>query len=257
MPAPFAYYCDPARLRAERGHALVLGHRGLPGSGVENRIEAFQAAIDAGADGVEFDVQLAADGVPMVVHDARLDRTTGQSGRVADFTAAELERLGLPRLETVLDRLGHPTGAGGAGMAAASAAVLNVEIKDLGARDRGLERSAVELVKAKRMEGQVLFSSFNPMALGRLRRIDPRFYAAQLTGPGWLRAFRLGYLRCPGAIHPHFSEVTPTKLEAWRRRCWRVVAWGADSEAELSAALGWGLDGIITDRPVEAVGLLP
>jgi len=64
----------------------------------------------------------------------------------------------------------------------------------------------------------------------------------------------VGYLRCPGAIHPHFFEVTPTKLEAWPRRGWRVVAWGADSEAEVSAALGWGLDGIITDRPVEAVG---
>ncbi|MEW6031701.1 MAG: glycerophosphodiester phosphodiesterase [Bacillota bacterium] len=237
-----ALHCDPARLRAERGRPLILGHRGLPGALVENRVEGFLAALAAGADGVELDVQLAADGVPVVIHDSGLERTTGRPGRVADVGSGELARLGVPRLETVLDVL--PTEA-----------VLNVEIKDFTPRDRGLERSVVALVKVRKAEGRVLFSSFNPLALARLRRLDPALYAAQLTAPGYLRALRLGYLRRPNAVHPHLSELTPARLAAWRRRGRRVIAWGADTEKGLAEALAWDLDGIITDRPAEAVRL--
>jgi len=220
----------------------------MPGDRTENRVEAFLAAIDAGADGVEFDVQLAADGVPVVVHDTRLSRTTGQAGRVGDFSAADLERLGLPRLETVLQGL-----AGGT----AGKAVLNIEIKDFGARGRGLERRVTDLVKAHGVESRVLFSSFNPLALARLREADAAFYTAQLTAPGWpLRALRLGYMWRPAAVHPHFLEATPRSLTAWRRRGFRVIAWGADTEEELARALALDLDGIITDRPAEAVRLV-
>jgi glycerophosphoryl diester phosphodiesterase len=215
----------------------------MPGDQVENRLEAFQAALEAGADGVEFDVQLSADGVPMVIHDTRLERTTGRPGRVGDFGSVELEGLGVPRLERVLDGLGDE-------------AVLNIEIKDFTPRNRDLEHAVVDLVKAKRAEGRVLFSSFNPLALARLVRVDPAFYAAQLTAPGWLRVLRLGYLRLPVAVHPHFSEVKPWRLASWRARGRRVIAWGADTEEELTAALRLDLDGIITDRPAEAVRLL-
>ncbi len=247
-------YGDPARLAAGRGRLLILGHRGLPGAGVENRLETFQAALDAGADGVEFDVQLSADGVPMVIHDASLRRTTGKEGLVTDFGAAELAGFGLPRLEAVLDGLRPSVGArSGCGRAAP---VLNIELKDFGLKDRGLERKVADLVTARGAESRVLFSSFNPLSLARIRAIDRRFYTAQLTSPGGVgAAMRLGYLWHPGAVHPHFAEVTPAKLGGWRRRGWRVVVWGADTEEQLRQALAWDIDGIITDRPAEAVAL--
>jgi len=246
MPVDRHLYADPARLRAERGHPLVLGHRGMPGSEAENRLEAFRAALDAGADGVEFDVRLSADGVPMVIHDSRLERTTGRGGRVSDFDAGELEGFGVPRLETVLDSLTPRT----------PGPVLNIEIKDFGPQDRGLERTVVELVKARQAEGRVIFSSFNPLALARVRRADPRFCTGQLTAPGSLRVLRLGYLWRPAAVHPHFAEVTRAKLDAWRRRGYRVVVWGADTVGQLREALTWEPDGIITDRPAEAAALV-
>ncbi len=246
--APSTFYCDPARLRAERGHLLIFGHRGLPGDGQENRLESFQAAFDAGADGVEFDVHLAADGVPMVIHDPRLDRTTGKPGRVDDFEAADLESLGLPRLETVLAKLGPGTLTG--------KAILNVEFRDFSLGNRGLEQKVAELVRAHGAEDRVVFSSFNPLSLARVRHHSRRFYAAQLTSPsGMGSAMRLGYLWQPRAVHPHFAEVTEKKLHAWRGHGVRVVLWGADTEEQLAAALGWDIDGIITDRPAEAVEL--
>lgn len=245
-----SYHGDPARLSAERGHPLILGHRGMPGAGVENRIEAFQAALDAGADGVEFDVQLSSDGVPMIIHDSRLDRTTEQEGKVSDFPAEELDRLGLPRLAAALEQLRYPAGG------TATGPVLNIELKDFSLGDRGLESRVIDRVRAAGAEDRVLFSSFNPLSLARVRRIDRRFYAAQLTSPGGPGAvMRAGYLWNPGAVHPHFLEVTPAKLAAWRRRGRRVMVYAADTAEDIKTALGWGLDGIITDRPAEGAKL--
>lgn len=235
-------YCDPARLRAERGRPLVLGHRGMPGDQIENRVEAFEAALRAGADGVEFDVQLAADGVPVIFHDSSLERTTGRAGRVGDCRSEDLADLGVPLLGPVLERL-------------PAEAVLNIEIKDFRSRDHGLEQAVVDLVRRHGAEGRVLFSSFNPLALARLRRIDPSFYTAQLTAPGVFAALRLGYLARLPAVHPHVSELTPARLKAWRRRGRRVVAWGDRSVEELTATLESDIDGLITDRPGEAVKL--
>lgn len=235
-------HCDPARLRAERGHLLVLGHRGMPGDQVENRIEGFEAALRAGADGVEFDVQLAADGVPVVFHDLSLERTTGHPGRVGDLFGEELRKLGVPSLDAVLGHLSPE-------------AVLNIEIKDFRSSDRGLERSVVDLVRRHGAESRVLFSSFNPLALARIRRLDRLFYTAQLTAPGVFAVLRLGYLARLSAVHPHVSEVTPGRLRGWRHRGRRVVLWGDASEAELGAVLGWDIDGVITDRPAAAVKL--
>ncbi|HEY7547107.1 MAG TPA: glycerophosphodiester phosphodiesterase family protein, partial [Blastocatellia bacterium] len=74
-------------------HSLVIAHRGASGLAPENTLAAFQLAIELGAEGIEFDVQMSADGQPVVIHDARVNRTTNDIGPVAHFTASELARL--------------------------------------------------------------------------------------------------------------------------------------------------------------------
>lgn len=101
-----------------RGKRLVIGHRGNPVALAENTIESLQSAVDAGVDAVEFDVRVTRDGVPVVIHDATLDRTTSAVGRVDALTAAELEsvdasaraptrgkgQLKIPRLDQTLEK---------------------------------------------------------------------------------------------------------------------------------------------------------
>jgi len=72
---------------------LIIGHRGASAVAPENTMAAFREAIAAGADGIEFDVRLARDGVPVVIHDNTLRRTGGLSHRVADLTSAELAKV--------------------------------------------------------------------------------------------------------------------------------------------------------------------
>ena len=105
---------------------LIIAHRGASAAAPENTEAAFQMAIDAGTDGIEFDVQLAKDGVPVVIHDDNLTRTGGRDDRVAGLTSRQLAEIdvgswfnakrpklanaefaneGVPTLERVLDQL--------------------------------------------------------------------------------------------------------------------------------------------------------
>jgi len=72
---------------------LIIGHRGASAVAPENTMAAFREAIAAGCDGIEFDVRLTRDGVPVIIHDSTLRRTAGLAARVADLTWAELEQV--------------------------------------------------------------------------------------------------------------------------------------------------------------------
>src|SRR2546422_9022837 len=73
---------------------LVIGHRGAAGEAPENTLAAFELALRQGADGIELDVHLSADGGPVGIHDPRLDRTTSRAGRGRDHPLAALRRPG-------------------------------------------------------------------------------------------------------------------------------------------------------------------
>src|SRR6187399_1780819 len=75
---------------------LIVAHRGASTERPENSLAAFDAALDAGATAVEFDVRVTADGHPVVIHDAALDRTTDAAGLVRDHTLAEVLRATIP-----------------------------------------------------------------------------------------------------------------------------------------------------------------
>src|SRR6266446_3702271 len=85
---------NPALLRPSNT-PLVIGHRGASAVAPENTIAAFARAMRDGADGIEFDVRLPRDGVPVVIHDATLQRTGLMAAAVSDFTSAELNRIGV------------------------------------------------------------------------------------------------------------------------------------------------------------------
>src|SRR3954471_868942 len=97
----------PHRFFASRG-PLIFAHRGGSALAPENTIAAFDNGLALGADGVELDVHLSRDGVVVVHHDRRLDRTTALRGPIADRTANELSRAGVPALADVLTRHREP-----------------------------------------------------------------------------------------------------------------------------------------------------
>ena len=87
---------------------LIIGHRGASAVALENTIAAFHAAIVAGADGIEFDVRLSRDGVPVIIHDDTLSRTHGVRRRVADMTMEELSSAGVASLRELFELMTVP-----------------------------------------------------------------------------------------------------------------------------------------------------
>ena len=154
-------------------HPLIWGHRGASGHAPENTLPAFQLAADMGADGVELDVQLTRDGIPVICHDETVDRTSNGAGWLKDFTYSEIRKLDfscgnaayegvrIPALEEVLDLLA-PTGL-----------TINIEIKTgIIFYDRS-EEIILKLVRDRNWEDRIIYSSFNHYTVRRIKELDP------------------------------------------------------------------------------------
>jgi glycerophosphoryl diester phosphodiesterase len=226
---------------ADSSLPLIIGHRGASADAPENTLAAFGLALDQGADGVELDVQLSADGWPVVMHDERVDRMTSGVGRVTDLTLAELQRLEMaqgqtpPTLDEVLETFG-------------TRLLYNIEVKDFGWRDRGLETAVADLIIAHHLEDHVLVSSFNPLSLRRLRRCLPsRVPLALIRDAGWLQ---YGYFVADGAAdHPYFGLVDEAYMGWARKRGYRVNVWTVDDPSEARRLSALGVHGLITNKP--------
>jgi glycerophosphoryl diester phosphodiesterase len=153
---------------------MVVAHRGASVEQPENTITAFEAAIDAGADAVEFDVRMTADGHAVVMHDPDVSRTTDGRGLVSEMKLEEIRTLGIPTVEEALACL--------SGRAAA-----DIEIKNLpGEPDFTPDREpAVEATLAALdsvgFSGQVIVSSFNPASIAHSRALRPEVPTGLLT----------------------------------------------------------------------------
>lgn len=217
---------------------VPLAHRGLHGEGlIENSRSAFVAAAAAGY-GVELDVQLSADGVPVVFHDTSLGRLVDSSRRVGELTAAELGQLalldgdeGIPTLAQALEVLQD------------TPAMLELKTRQL--RAGGLEAAVAGLLAEH--PGPVGVASFNPVSLRWFRKRAPsvvRVLTAMLPRGGGLASLvrhRMGQLRDaswvrPSAISYHLDDLPQPAVDRWREAGGVVVAWTVMDRAGLERA---------------------
>lgn len=231
---------------------LNLGHRGARGLAPENTLAGMKAGMAAGADGVEFDVQRTSDGHLVVFHDDDLKRICGVGGRVVTSSLAQLRELDagrhfgpqfagqlIPTLDEVIETL-------------PASAFLNIEAKRFRFRSDGLETGIVEAIRRHNLLGRCVVSSFNPVLLWRLGRMDGSVPQGLLYAPdlplGLNRGWQRHLLRL-AALHPYHEQVTLGLMQHARDRGWQVNTWTVNEPAEMRRLIGLGVDGIITDRP--------
>lgn len=239
-------------LISSRYRCANIAHRGASKVAPPNTLAAFVKAVELGADGIEFDVHLSADGVPVVIHDFTVDATTNGHGRVADLTLAQLKALDagarfapkfagerIPTLGEVLDALGNRL-------------LLNIELKSTSLRDNGLERAVLAQIQQRGLDGRVLLSSFNPFSLRRAGQLAPHIplgllYAPDLPLP--LRRAWLAFLFPHQARHPEHTMVDARYMAWARKHGYRVYTWTVDAPDEMRRLITLGVDGIITNVP--------
>jgi glycerophosphoryl diester phosphodiesterase len=220
---------------------LILGHRGASADAPENSIAAFLLARDQGAEGIELDVQLSADGWPVVMHDDDVARTTNGQGKVDRLKLAELKALAMdqgqqvPTLAEVFEALGPNF-------------LYNVELKDTGLRDNGLATAVAGCVRQFDFHKQVLVSSFNPLTARRAHR-----HLSPATGVGLIRSqkhMRAGHwLFAAAADHPHYSLVDADYMAWANAHKLRVYVWTVDDPVEARRLIELGVHGLITNKP--------
>jgi glycerophosphoryl diester phosphodiesterase len=216
----------------------VIGHRGAASYAPENTLESFREARRRGAQWVEIDVKLSADGVPIVMHDASLKRTTGFDRLAAETAAADLPRS-VPTFEQAIACF-QELGLG-----------CNVEIKPCEGREAETARVTVETLR-RRWPAQLpppLLSSFKRASLIAARDVAPEFDRAILLGEierNWLpRAEEVGAV----GVNTDGSKLTAPRAVEIGKAGYTLSVYTINDGDVARALVGMGVHCVITDAP--------
>jgi glycerophosphoryl diester phosphodiesterase len=254
---------------------LVFAHRGFGDHAPDNSLYAVERAIEAGMDGVDVDGQFTRDHELVVYHDLSVDRLTSGTGKVRDKTVAELLALDLgPKhdsavtgayVRTFEDFVRTVKGRG----------ILMVELKVPGRAPTGIEERAVEIIRRHDAHADVVLSSFNPLVLRRLKRLDPQVRTALIFmdtnwNPELLAEIRPeDRVDLPWFLRQEFIRRAVRKLvqpdllsinhqvdegviDRLIAKGWPVSIWTPDEEADLRRAFAKRPYGVISDQPIRA-----
>lgn len=246
---------------------MIVAHRGASHAAPENTLEAFELAIGEGAEGVEMDVRIAADGVPVVFHDATLKRIAGSDERVSSLTSRALSGVSVgrwfngkyperardefaaatvPTLEEVLGRLGTYGGT------------IYIELKCDETEIGQLTVSVASLLSSSPLRNQVIVKSFDPDVIPRLRASCPDVRTAALFAPKVMSLLRkekrlvnIAVDLDADVLSLHSSLVTKKLMKKARKAGLEVTLWTVNNSHWVRRSIELGVGTIITDRPAK------
>jgi glycerophosphoryl diester phosphodiesterase len=248
----------PAGRLVGEDRVLVIAHRGDSKAAPENTLPAFESAVKVGSDMVELDYVHTADGVPIVIHDDTLDRTTdaeekwsAKKVKVESKKLAELAGLDagmwfdpkfkgtkLPTLEESLDLI-------------QKGSVTLIERKE------GDAKTCVDLLERKEMVQDVVVQAFDWKFLGECRKLRKDLVLGAL-GSGKLTPEKIEELKETGAqaVGWQFLALREKEIQMLHDAGFKVWAWTVDDEKAAERLMGWGIDGIISNYPGRIKGLV-
>jgi len=229
----------------------VIAHRGANAYAPENTLPAFEKALAMGADGVECDILLTADGNVVISHDDTIDRCSDGSGRISDMTLAQLrehdfggwfgEEFAGTRIPTLTEFL---------------AVVQTCEpiLIELKSNDRNIAAQTVAIVNAFGLMDRVIFQSFDMSAIQACKAADENAYIALLYGAGSdydkaVRKDAAGFCAQHGldGLHPQYAALSSGIVRKCAKIGVEVRTWTANDALFLAGGSGQGAQGLITD----------
>ena len=211
---------------------LKIGHRGAKGYATENTIASFQKAIELGVDMIELDVHLSKDGIPVVIHDETIDRTTHYSGFVNQFTAEFLQSIGVPTLRDVFDLVENRC-------------AINIEIKVFEATKPVLE----VLKNTKFPQEKIIISSFNWDVLNVCHSEGENISLGFLTELSIEEALTFAKKINAYSINPYFKLLNPENVKDIHQNGFKVFPWTVNNPDDITFVKSLKVDGIISDFP--------
>lgn len=244
---------------------LIIGHRGAAAVAPENTLISFERALTDGADGIEFDVRLAHDDVPVVIHDSTLRRTALRKGRIAILSSSELIEMDVgswfnqrrPRLARAPYALARiPTLSNVFDVLQETSAILYVEMK-CGLKDRTpLAREVVKLINDYSLKHRAIVESFDLASIAEIKRLNSDIRTAALFDRKLSRPVPSARSLIERAVNCgaeeialHRSLATRRRVEEATRRGLETVVWTADNPVWVERAIKFGIRAIITNNP--------
>ncbi|MUV39710.1 Glycerophosphodiester phosphodiesterase [Lentibacillus sp. JNUCC-1] len=234
---------------------MIIAHRGASKQAPENTLPAFDLAWQAGAEGIETDVQLTKDHVPVLIHDERINRTTNGSGYVKDYTFNELKQFdaggwfdksfsgtGIISLDDFLNWLSDKP------------LYLNLELKNNKIEYKDLEVIVVEHLNHYRILNDTTLSSFNPHSIERLNQMNPEIDTALLVSKKRgadvvQKAHSIG----AKSLHIKYKFLTPALAAQCRQKNIALRVFTVNSSRRMAHCFQTACTGIFTDLPDKAL----
>lgn len=237
--------------------AKIIAHRGFSARYPENTMLAFEQAIALGADGAEFDVQLTADGVPVVIHDESLLRTTGSDGLVKDLTYEQLQTCDCSykfKGQCPVQRI--PTLEAYFQLVRERDFLSIIELKTAIFEYPGIEEKVIALIDAYGVGDRVILSSFNHYSLLRCKEIAPALprgilYECRIAEPQ-----RYAATLDMQFLHPDYRFLNDEELEKYESARIKTNPWTVDGEADMAYLLQKAnIFGLMTNHPDVAMNV--
>jgi glycerophosphoryl diester phosphodiesterase len=245
---------------------LNIAHRGASGTFPENTLSAFRAAIDAGADMCELDVQLTRDGAVVVIHDETVERTTDGTGEVVELTLEEIKRLDAGAKFKAKNLTPNPlfSGPRGKGDRSGSGVIeveriptldevfsvtsgkcgLNIELKA-----GGVEHQVAQIMQARNAFSDSIVSSFDWEYLKKIQQLHFNIRVGLLAEEKPVDLMMNAVAMRAHSINPRWDMVTADLCKAAHERGLMVYTWTVDADARMRALIECGVDGIMTNYP--------
>ena len=239
--------------------SLIIGHRGASAVAPENTTAAFREAIAVGADGIEFDVRLTRDGIPVVIHDSTLRRTGGLRHRVAELTWTEISKVDVGSWfgqtfanETV------PSLAELFTLFQSNNSTLYLEMKSDSTSDqRPLAEACVRAIEEHSLRERVIVECFQLPALTILKEIDPEIKTVALFEPSFTSPSVLSDQRIinqaknigAAALALHHRLARESLVQKAKAAGLHVAVWTVDDPTWIERARAVGIDALITNDP--------
>lgn len=243
---------------------LNIGHRGAAGEAPENTLTSFDLALRQGADGIELDVHLSSDGVPVVIHDARLERTTSGGGPVSAMPVAVLRRLDAgswfnrrypARANHRYAGLRIPTLAQVLKWVHKRNCLVFIEIKQSKVRYPGIEEKVLEEIYRAGAAPLTTVISFDFPTLERVRHLNSQIALGfDFTRP--VLAVRRAHSIGAASLLPHWALATRASIRRAHRAGFRVWVWDVNQHVLMRRKILDGVDGIITSYPARLAEVL-
>src|SRR4051794_14974307 len=245
---------------------LIIAHRGASAHAPENTLAAFQMAIDVRADGVELDVRLSKDGIPVVVHDRNLKRLAGRVEAIAGLTSHELANVDLgshfnathpKRARAEFAGIGVPTLPNVLQLFADSAALVHVELKIDKKRElMPLVNAVCGVIHDSPVLPRIVLSSFRLSALAEAKHVLPSVRTSALFSPSIMRFIKrrrhmISLARAFGTneISPYRSLVTTKFARLARDIGMPINIWTCDNVKWLDRARKLDINVVMTNEP--------